>query len=92
MGAIAVAVGSERQWRRFFSVLDLPDVAIDPRFGTNGHRVEHRAALRPILAARFLERDRASWLAALEGSRHPVRADPATSSRHSRRPRPWRSG
>ncbi len=70
-GPIAVAVGSERQWGRFFSVLDLPDVAVDPRFGTNGQRVEHRAALRPILAARFLERDRASWLAALEGSGIP---------------------
>ena len=30
-------------------------------------RLEHgRAELRPILAARFLERDRAIWLAALE--------------------------
>ncbi len=65
-GPIAVAVGSERQWREFFVVLDLPDVAADPRFGTNGGRVEHRAALRPVLAARFLERDRAAWLAALE--------------------------
>ena len=65
-GPIAVAVGSERQWRRFFVVLDLPEVAADRRFGTNGGRVEHRAELRPILAARFLERDRAAWLAALE--------------------------
>ncbi len=65
-GPIAVAVGSERQWRKFFAILELPEVAADRRFGTNGDRVEHRAELRPILAARFLERDRAAWLAALE--------------------------
>ena len=34
-------------------------------------RVEHRAELRPILAARFLERDRAAWLAALESAGIP---------------------
>jgi crotonobetainyl-CoA:carnitine CoA-transferase CaiB-like acyl-CoA transferase len=65
-GPIAVAVGSERQWRKFFVALELPGVAADPRFATNGQRVEHRAELRPLLAARFLERDRATWLAALE--------------------------
>ena len=41
------------------------------RFGTNGDRVEHRAELRPILAARFLERDRATWLTALESAGIP---------------------
>ena len=56
--------------------LELPEVATDQRFATNGDRVEHRAELRPILAARFLERDRATWLAALEAAEHPVRADP----------------
>ena len=57
-GAIAVAVGSERQWPRFCEVLGVPDLAADPRFATNGERVVHRTALRPILAARFLERQR----------------------------------
>jgi formyl-CoA transferase len=65
-GPIAVAVGSERQWRKLWQVLDLPEIATDQRFATNGGRVEHRAELRPLLAARFLERDRTTWLAALE--------------------------
>jgi crotonobetainyl-CoA:carnitine CoA-transferase CaiB-like acyl-CoA transferase len=65
-GPIAVAVGSERQWRKLWQVLDLPEIATDQRFATNGGRVEHRAELRPLLAARLLERDRAAWLAALE--------------------------
>jgi crotonobetainyl-CoA:carnitine CoA-transferase CaiB-like acyl-CoA transferase len=68
---IAVAVGSERQWPRFCEALGLADLAADPRFAANGDRVEHRAELRPILAARFLERDRAAWLAALEAAEVP---------------------
>ena len=35
--------------------LGLPGLASDPRFATNGDRVEHRAELRPILAARFAD-------------------------------------
>ena len=64
-GAIAVAVGSERQWPRFCEALGLPGLAADPRFAANGDRVERRAELRPILAARFAERSTGAWLAAL---------------------------
>ncbi len=65
-GAITIAVGSERQWPRFCSALGLPDLATDPRFATNGLRVERRAELRPILAGRFREGRATDWLAALE--------------------------
>jgi crotonobetainyl-CoA:carnitine CoA-transferase CaiB-like acyl-CoA transferase len=68
---IAVAVGSERQWLRFCEVLGLPELATDPRFATNGDRVDHRAALRPILADRLRERGAVSWLAALDGASIP---------------------
>jgi crotonobetainyl-CoA:carnitine CoA-transferase CaiB-like acyl-CoA transferase len=70
-GVIAVAVGSEWQWPRFCQAIERPDLAEDRRFATNGDRVEHRAALRPILAARFAEHDTASWLAALEAADVP---------------------
>jgi len=70
-GPIAVAVGSERQWRRFCEAIGLADLAAEPRYAANGDRVEHRAELRPILAARFLERDRAAWLATLEAAEVP---------------------
>ena len=70
-GAIAVAVGSERQWPRFCEALGLPGLAADPRFATNGDRVERRAELRPILAARFAERPAASWSAALDAAEIP---------------------
>ena len=64
-GAIAVAVGSERQWPRFCRVLGLPALADDPAFATNGDRVANRATLIPTLAARFAERASADWLAGL---------------------------
>ena len=70
-GPIAVAVGSERQWLRFCDVLGLPELAADPRFATNGARVERRAELRPILSARFRDRGAATWLAALEAASIP---------------------
>src|SRR4029450_710987 len=46
-GELAVAVGSERQWPRFCEAIGLPELATDPRFATNGDRVERRDDLRP---------------------------------------------
>jgi crotonobetainyl-CoA:carnitine CoA-transferase CaiB-like acyl-CoA transferase len=70
-GTVAIAVGSERQWPRFCAALGLPELAADPRFATNGDRVEARAVLRPLLAARFATRSSAEWLAALEAAEVP---------------------
>ena len=70
-GPIAVAVGSERQWPRFCDALEVPELASDPRFKTNGDRVERRAELRPILAAAFRDRGAAAWLAALDAASIP---------------------
>ncbi len=41
-GEIVVAVGSERQWTRLCEAIDLPELAADPRFATNGDRVANR--------------------------------------------------
>ncbi len=71
-GEIAVAVGSERQWPRMCVALGLPALADDPRFATNGDRVERRSELRPTLAERFLERTSAEWLAALGAADIPA--------------------
>jgi crotonobetainyl-CoA:carnitine CoA-transferase CaiB-like acyl-CoA transferase len=62
-GEIAIAVGSERQWPRFCEALGLGELAVDPRFVTNGRRVDGRVALRSILAERFLTKPSADWLA-----------------------------
>ena len=71
-GEIAVAVGSERQWPRLCVALGLPALADDPRFATNGDRVERRAELRPTLAERFAERSSTEWLAILEATGIPA--------------------
>jgi glutaryl-CoA transferase len=70
-GELALAVGSERQWPRLCAAIGLPDLAVDPRFATNGDRVEWRADLRPILASRFLTRPTGEWLAVLEAAEVP---------------------
>ena len=70
-GAVAVAVGSERQWPRFCAALGVTELAGDRRFATNGDRVERRAELRPLLAARFAARTTADWLVALESAEIP---------------------
>ena len=68
---IALAVGSERQWLRFCGVLGMPELAIDPRFATNGDRVVRRATLRPILAARLRQLGAADWLVVLNAASIP---------------------
>src|SRR4029079_13466862 len=50
---VPLGVCSERQWARRGPAMDLPDLAADARFATNGDRVDHRDALIPILADRF---------------------------------------
>ena len=61
-GTIAVAVGSERQWPRFCAALGVPKLAVEPRFATNGDRVEHRKELIPLLAGRFATAPLTTWL------------------------------
>ncbi len=70
-GAIAIAVGSERQWARFGPAIGLPDLAADPRFIGNGERVHHRAELRAILAARFALEPGHVWLQRLNAADVP---------------------
>jgi crotonobetainyl-CoA:carnitine CoA-transferase CaiB-like acyl-CoA transferase len=70
-GEVAVAVGSERQWRRFCDAIGRPELATDPRFATNGDRVTARAALRPLIADRLSERSSDEWLAVLTAADVP---------------------
>ncbi|MFD1951811.1 CaiB/BaiF CoA transferase family protein [Sphingomonas arantia] len=49
-GDILVALGNDRQFRAFCTLLGLPDLATDPRFADNAARNAHRAALQSALA------------------------------------------
>lgn len=73
-GELAVAVGSERQWPRFCEALGLAALAADPRFATNGDRVERRAELRTILARAFVAKPTSDWIAALDDAEIPCGA------------------
>ena len=65
-GHIIVAVGNDEQFKRFCTVLSLPGLADDPRFATNGARVNQRALLVPQLEAALAQRGTDEWLAAFE--------------------------
>ena len=71
-GEIAVGIGSERQWPRFCKALGVPELATDPRFATNGDRVERRAELVPLLAARLATATSAEWLVLLDAADVPA--------------------
>ncbi|MGH2408505.1 MAG: CaiB/BaiF CoA transferase family protein [Candidatus Limnocylindrales bacterium] len=70
-GNIAVAVGSERQWRRFCDAIKHPGLAADARFVDNAARIAHRAELRAVLRSVFLGDTSAGWLARLEAADVP---------------------
>jgi crotonobetainyl-CoA:carnitine CoA-transferase CaiB-like acyl-CoA transferase len=44
-----ITAGNNRQFRSLCEVLGIPDVADDPRFGSNGDRTANREQLRPLL-------------------------------------------
>jgi crotonobetainyl-CoA:carnitine CoA-transferase CaiB-like acyl-CoA transferase len=71
-GQVALGVASERQWPRLCHALEVDGLADDPRFATNGDRVERRDELRPILADRFRARTTGEWLAILDAAEIPV--------------------
>jgi formyl-CoA transferase len=71
-GEIAIAAGSERQWPRLCRALGLPALADEPRFATNGDRVQNRGELIATLSARLAERTSAEWLEALDRAEIPA--------------------
>jgi crotonobetainyl-CoA:carnitine CoA-transferase CaiB-like acyl-CoA transferase len=60
--AFSIAVGSEKLWSTFCSVIDRPDLANHPDFANNPLRVTNRPALEKILAAIFQQRPMSDWV------------------------------
>jgi len=65
-GAILVAAGNDTLYQRLCKVLQLPDLACDSRFITNGGRVENRDELIERLQLRFKDSTMQDWLTQLE--------------------------
>lgn len=70
-GYLMLAVGNDTQFRRLCELLGQADLATDPRFATNGARVNHRDLLVARLAGAFARGCRDDWLARLEGAGVP---------------------
>jgi crotonobetainyl-CoA:carnitine CoA-transferase CaiB-like acyl-CoA transferase len=64
--AILVAAGNDKLYERLCNVMELPHLASDPRFVTNGGRVANRAALVELLQRRFRELSAKTWVERLE--------------------------
>jgi crotonobetainyl-CoA:carnitine CoA-transferase CaiB-like acyl-CoA transferase len=71
-GVIALAIGTNPQFRRLATTVRLPELADDPRFTTNAARVQNRDPLGALLADQLRRRTVAEWLEALVESDVPV--------------------
>ena len=58
---LVLAIGNDGQWQRYCAAAEHPDWATDSRFTTNVLRVQHRAALVPLLEADFRRRNSGEW-------------------------------
>lgn len=61
-GHFILAVGNDAQFERLCQLIEKPALALDPRYSTNSARVEHRAALTPLLKAITRQQTRQHWL------------------------------
>src|SRR5690606_3674675 len=71
---VAVAVGTDRQFQRLAEVLGIPELAADPRFGSNRARAANRSELVSALEAVLVTRDRDAWLTELIAEGVPAAA------------------
>ena len=70
-GYIIMAVGTDRQYAEYCSIIGAPHLAADDRFRTNRGRVENRATLIPLLQPFMKARSTAAWVAAFEAAAVP---------------------
>jgi formyl-CoA transferase len=70
-GAFVLAVGNDELWRRLCRVIEMPQLADDPRYATNSARVQNYAELKPILAERLRTCPREEWMSRLNSADVP---------------------
>jgi len=70
-GFIIMAVGSDRQFKEFCTIIGAPELAEEERFKTNRGRVENRNELIPLLIDPMKARTTAEWVAAFEAAAVP---------------------
>ncbi|XP_006634478.3 succinate--hydroxymethylglutarate CoA-transferase isoform X1 [Lepisosteus oculatus] len=70
-GYIIVAAGNNHQFVKVCKILNLQNLAEDPKYKTNNLRVQNRRELLKILSERFSEKKTAEWLQMFEGTGVP---------------------
>jgi len=70
-GDVILACGNDNLFRKFCEVADCRPLATDPRFATNGTRVENRSQLTELLNEIFAKRTTREWVEALEAAGVP---------------------
>jgi crotonobetainyl-CoA:carnitine CoA-transferase CaiB-like acyl-CoA transferase len=70
-GALALASGNERMWRRLCAALDLEPLAEDPKYRDNAARMANRKELRRLLESRLQTRTTSEWLEVIARSGVP---------------------
>ncbi len=71
-GAIAVAIGSDQQYRKFCRQIERDDLTENAAFRTNSARVANRTILIPLLQAIFATRSSQEWIELLQAIDVPV--------------------
>ena len=70
-GDVIIACGNDNLYRKFCVAAGFGELADDPRFATNGKRVENRAELTRLLAEVFRQRSTREWVGLLEAAGVP---------------------
>jgi glutaryl-CoA transferase len=70
-GEVILACGNDNLYRKFCAAAGCPELASDPRFATNGKRVENRDELKRLLDAIFVKRTQKEWVGLLEAAGVP---------------------
>jgi len=70
-GDVILACGNDNLYRKFCEAAGCSELARDPRFATNGKRVENRVELTRLLADIFRKRTKRQWLELLEAAGVP---------------------
>jgi crotonobetainyl-CoA:carnitine CoA-transferase CaiB-like acyl-CoA transferase len=70
-GEVIVACGNDNLFRKFCDAAGCPELAQDPRFATNGKRVENRAEITRLIQEIFGKKTTAEWLGLLEAAGVP---------------------
>ena len=67
-GSVILACGNDNLFKKFCEAAGCPHLTTDPRFASNGKRVENRVEMSRVLQALFLTKSTAQWVDLLEAA------------------------